>query len=70
MKNGTKMKRSNKRFWTWLLKMSVAALAFWLLVRSGINPFWSVLVLLYWKTVVVLGLFVLGLAYFAHTVMN
>ncbi len=64
------MKRGKKRFWIWLLKMSVAALAFWLLIRSGINPFWSLLLLLYWKTVVVLGLLAVGLAYFAHTVMN
>jgi len=54
----------------WLLKLSLFALAVWMLVRCGLNPFWSVLVLLYWKTVVVLGLFVLGLAWFAHTVMN
>ena len=50
--------------------MSVVALAFWLLMRAGLNPFWSALVLLYWKTVVVLGLLSVGLAYFAHTVMN
>jgi hypothetical protein len=64
------MKTGRRRFWIWLLKMSAAALAVYLLVRAGINPFWSVLVLLYWKTIVVAGLFVLGLAYFAHTVMN
>ncbi len=64
------MKRGKKRFLVWLLKIAVAALAFWLLTRSGLNPFWSVLVLLYWKTVVGLGLFILGLAWFAHTVMN
>jgi hypothetical protein len=64
------MKRGKRRFWVWLLKLSVAALAFYLLVRGGLNPFWSVLVLLYWKTAILLGLFVVGLAYFAHTVMN
>jgi hypothetical protein len=53
-----------------MLKLSVAAIAFWLLVRGGLNPFWSVLVLFYWKKIAVLGIFVLGLAYFAHTVMN
>ncbi len=70
MNNDTKMKRGKKRFWIWLLKMSVSALAFWLLVRSGINPFWSLLLLLYWKTAIVLGLLAVGIAYFAHTVMN
>ena len=50
--------------------MSVAALAFWLLMRAGLNPFLSVLVLLYWEKAVGLGLLSVGLAYFAHTVMN
>ncbi len=64
------MKRGKKKFWIWLLKLAVVALAFLLMMRTGINPFWSALILLYWKTVVVLGLFVLGLAYFAHTIMT
>lgn len=54
----------------WMLKLSVMALAFYILVRSGLNPFWSVLVLLYWKTVFKLGLLIVGMAYFAHSIMN
>ncbi len=61
----------NKKKLLWLAaRIILTAAVFFILMRVGLNPFWSVLVMLYWKTVLCLGLFILGLAYFAHTVMN
>ncbi len=61
----------NKKKLLWpAARIAVTALSFYLLTRAGVNPFWSVLALLYWKTVLGWGIFILGLAYFAHTVMN
>ena len=64
------MKLDKKKLLWMAARIAVTALAFYLLVRCGLNPFWSVLALLYWKTLIGWGIFILGLAYFAHTVMN
>jgi hypothetical protein len=64
------MKSGKKKFLVWMLKLALAVLVCCLLVRCGLHPFLSVLVLLYWKTAIALGLFIVGLAWFAHSLMH
>ena len=46
------------------------ALAFYILHRVGVNPFWSLLAMLYWKTLLRYALLLCGLLWSAHTIMN
>lgn len=60
------MKRSRKRNrLSWLLRVLLLVAVFWFLTKYGINPFFSVLLMLYWKTVMVLGLLLGGIMYAA-----
>lgn len=57
------MKRGNKIWMKRLGKLALLMIIYWVLLRSGLNPFWSILVILYWKAILKLSLFLGGLAY-------
>ncbi len=61
----------NKKKLMWLAaRIALMAAAFYILHRAGLNPFWSVLALIYWKTVLKVGFALGGLLWFAHWAMN
>ena len=64
------MKTNRQKWLSIAARLSLMALAFYILHRVGVNPFWSLLAMLYWKTLLRFGLLLGGLLWFAHTVMN
>lgn len=58
------MRRGGKRSWLrWIVKALLVAAVYYFLTKMGINPFFSILVMLYWKTMVTLGLLLGGIMY-------
>ncbi len=70
MKNRNVMKANRKKLLWIAARIALMAAAFYILHRAGMNPFWSVLALIYWKTIFKVGLAFGGLLWFAHSVMN
>lgn len=66
-----KKMKVNKKKLLWLAaRIALMAVAFCILMRVGLNPFWSVLALIYWKSLFKVGLALGGLLWFAHWAMN
>ena len=49
----------------WIAKALLTVAVYWFLTKMGVNPFFSVLMLLYWKTMFALGLLLGGIMYAA-----
>ena len=53
-----------------LLRLILIAIVFFVLLRCGLNPFWAILVMLCWRSVLKICLLGGGLLWFAHTLMH
>lgn len=64
------MKTRTRRWLPLAAKILLVVFGYYMLHRCGLNPFWSVLVLMYWRTVITLGLLIAGLMYVTLPLMN
>jgi hypothetical protein len=63
--------RTNNRKLLWIIaKITLVIAAIFVLHRAGINPFWSVLALIYWKTLLKIGLALGGLMWLTNSIIN
>lgn len=64
------MKAGKKKLLVLSLKILTVLVAYLILHKLGVNPFWSILALMYWRTILALGLVLGGLIYITMPFMQ
>lgn len=59
------MKRGKRKWLVIAVKLLLVIAVYHILTKIGVNPFFSILMMLYWKTMVALGLLLGGIMYAA-----
>ncbi len=51
------------------MKLLLVLAVYFILIKCGLNPFWSVLVIIYWRGILKLSLFLGGVVYILNLIM-
>ncbi len=57
------MKKGKKKWLKAAMKLALVAAVFIILLKCGLNPFWSVLAIICWRGILRLGLLLAGLVW-------